>query len=249
MPGETAAEAKERIFEEAVRYLAIAELYAALKLEPMLHLARAVLIGARAMDDHFATFEWGSGGIVHLHIVAWLQGTPRSDIPEGDIPEGAAHLHLEHEAVEEVARFFTPLISETNPKKPPAGEETRICDRQQAKLANGRMHDLADPCKIDWGSFSCILLAGLKRSGSVECRSPSPAVFWTDRCRSAPATLSCRRGPAGCALRASPPRTINGSCPAPFAVGRVRARTNAAANYRTETCSVSGRLLETGATC
>ena len=56
--------------------------YCALKLEMMLHLARRVLRSTGLspapsgcdLDDDFASFEWGAGGITHLHIVVlWLE--------------------------------------------------------------------------------------------------------------------------------------------------------------------------------
>ena len=32
-----------------------------------------------AVDDWYASFEWGAGGIVHVHLVLWVHGAPRLD--------------------------------------------------------------------------------------------------------------------------------------------------------------------------
>ena len=32
------------------------------------------------VDDWYASFEWGAGGIVHIHLVLWVHGAPRIDI-------------------------------------------------------------------------------------------------------------------------------------------------------------------------
>ena len=38
-------------------------------------------------DDIFAVYEWGSGGIVHMHLLGWLfPGHGRYDCQEGEVP-------------------------------------------------------------------------------------------------------------------------------------------------------------------
>ena len=32
------------------------------------------------MDDHWATYEWSEGGLIHLHIAFWIVGSPRIDV-------------------------------------------------------------------------------------------------------------------------------------------------------------------------
>ena len=31
------------------------------------------------VDDHYATFEWSSGGMIHMHMAFWIVGSPRID--------------------------------------------------------------------------------------------------------------------------------------------------------------------------
>ena len=66
---------------------------------------------------------------------------------------------LESEVAGQLATFYDPMISETNPKKPYAGKEDVVGDRQRLKLSNARMKELDEPQCIDWESFAEILLA------------------------------------------------------------------------------------------
>ena len=38
-------------------------------------------------DDLFAVFEWGAGGIVHVHMLRWLEGHGRYDGAATGVPE------------------------------------------------------------------------------------------------------------------------------------------------------------------
>ena len=45
------------------------------------------------VDDWYASFELGSGGVVHVHLILWVEGAPRIDVAvkltsEGDSPQG-----------------------------------------------------------------------------------------------------------------------------------------------------------------
>ena len=31
------------------------------------------------VDDHYASFEWSEGGMIHVHIAFWVVGAPRID--------------------------------------------------------------------------------------------------------------------------------------------------------------------------
>ena len=31
------------------------------------------------VDDHYATFEWSEGGMIHAHMAFWIVGSPRID--------------------------------------------------------------------------------------------------------------------------------------------------------------------------
>ena len=38
-------------------------------------------------DDEFGVFEWGAGGIVHLHLLRWLHGRARYDKAAATVPQ------------------------------------------------------------------------------------------------------------------------------------------------------------------
>ena len=59
----------------------------------MLHLSVAVLRTLNSVGDFYLTFEWGPGGILHGHVVQWIEGSPRVEKVvrpdnEGNIPAG-----------------------------------------------------------------------------------------------------------------------------------------------------------------
>ena len=76
-PGEAALPANKR---RVLQYSGVVAWYCALKLELY---ASYVL----CYDDLFAVYEWGSGGIVHLHLLGWRSpGLGRYDCHEGEVP-------------------------------------------------------------------------------------------------------------------------------------------------------------------
>ena len=53
-------------------------------------------------DDLFGVFEWGQGGIVHIHLLRWIAGRGRYDFVDGSVPEerrrrDARTLAVDHE--------------------------------------------------------------------------------------------------------------------------------------------------------
>ena len=79
-----------------LHYSGVVAWFCALKLELMV---RHVL----ESDDVFAVFEWGSGGIVHLHLLRWLAGKGRYDRQKGGVPaerhrRDAQDMAAEHDA-------------------------------------------------------------------------------------------------------------------------------------------------------
>ena len=48
-----------------------------------------------ASDDLFAVFEWGAGGIVHLHMLRWLAGRGRYDAQDGAVPTERHRRHAQ----------------------------------------------------------------------------------------------------------------------------------------------------------
>ena len=51
------------------------------------------------VDESYATFEWSAGGMVHVHIVLWISGSPRIDkvITPSSTAQTVAELHLDVE--------------------------------------------------------------------------------------------------------------------------------------------------------
>ena len=73
---------EEQVAEEKRRvqiYTGVVAWYCALKLE---------LITRYVMDsdDHFGVYEWGAGGIVHVHLLRWLSGRGRYDTAAASVP-------------------------------------------------------------------------------------------------------------------------------------------------------------------
>ena len=78
------------------------------------------------VDDEYVSFEWSSGGLVHVHMALWVVGVPRIDkieVPQEkeDENEGKAWVEIEvvlegatvipqSEAAERLATFWGPLF-------------------------------------------------------------------------------------------------------------------------------------------
>ena len=76
-PGESALPANKR---RVLQYSGVVAWYCALKLELY---ASYVL----AYGDIFGVYEWGAGGIVHMHLLGWFfPGRGRYDCHEGEVP-------------------------------------------------------------------------------------------------------------------------------------------------------------------
>ena len=65
-----------------LQYSGVVAWFCALKL----HLYASYVL---SYDDIFGVYEWGSGGIVHLHLLGWrYPGLGRYDCHEGRFPHG-----------------------------------------------------------------------------------------------------------------------------------------------------------------
>ena len=156
---ESAEERRRRYFAEANMYPEIVEWYVNLKLEMVLRLAKQLIARRRGAGpdsspgDHFCAWEWGSGGMTHLHCVIWTDGSPRLDGVAADEKARAASgrpgLLLETEVAERMAAYFDEYISEVNPGKPQFGQEGSTRDRRAAGAR--------DPSTVDWDELRSIL--------------------------------------------------------------------------------------------
>ena len=193
--------AMDRRMREAIEHPAIVEWYCSVKLQLMLHLARRVLDSVHPgaggdKDDYWASFEWGAGGITHLHIVLWkmfsvrLEKVARPDAC-GRVQARQADAVLETEANNRMADFYSPHICEVNANKVQAVHDRRsghdgtsvpghkeIGDRQRARLRkrcftkSDRPDAEPHPCAIDWGGLADILYS---------CQNPSEEAAFDKR--------------------------------------------------------------------
>ena len=63
-----------------LQYVGVVAWYCSLKLEL---LVRYVM----QSDDIFGVYEWGQGGIVHMHLLRWLARRGRYDFVDGAVPQ------------------------------------------------------------------------------------------------------------------------------------------------------------------
>ena len=73
---------EEKVPEEKRRvqiYTGVVAWFCALKLELI---TRYVM----ESDDYFGVYEWGGGGIVHVHLLRWLSGRGRYDTIAASVP-------------------------------------------------------------------------------------------------------------------------------------------------------------------
>ena len=81
------------------------------------------------VDDHYATFEWSEGGMIHAHMAFWIVGAPRIDkiaVPrakedgacvEIDAAPPGAEVVPEPEAADRLAAFWDRAYTEFNVAK------------------------------------------------------------------------------------------------------------------------------------
>ena len=99
------------------------------------------LVHYGVVDDHYASFEWSEGGMIHAHIAFWIVGAPRIDkieVPrEKDdasaektyvvidvVPEGS--LVVPHTAAaDQLAAFWDRVFTEFNVAKAMVAEDKR----------------------------------------------------------------------------------------------------------------------------
>ena len=105
------------------------------------------------VDDFWASFEWSSGGMVHVHVAFWITGSPRVDkvvaqSPHGATPDdGGREILLDDDGVvaltdaqaaNVMASFYDPAYTEWHLGKDPGGAA--------AKAPSAR-HDLGKGCE------------------------------------------------------------------------------------------------------
>ena len=138
------------------------------------------------VDDWYASYEWGSGGIVHLHVVLWIKGAPRVDVavklgsggdmPLMEPPDESKTIVLEEDVATIMASFFDRLYTEWNARKAPDGSEAeRLGERERAKRA-GTEKQTRDPCSTSWEELRGIF------GSSADPNSPEQSAARLDFC-------------------------------------------------------------------
>ena len=103
--------------------------YCSVRLELTLKVIVVPIFGASA---YVAVFEWSpTGGMVHLHYVAWKPGAPRFDLRAQRLQERAQELRRAgliaagtvRCKIDDVVDFFAKYISERSPNKDHGGKE------------------------------------------------------------------------------------------------------------------------------
>ena len=156
-------ERRRRYFEDATSNPLIVAQFAATWLEVVfwqdLRMVRGTE-GAEGVDEQFATFDWGSGRIPHLHAIRWIRGSPRCDTlvdkEKGDRGrdrfDGADASAFGTAAAE----FFQHYIAEWYPQLPVERAE----DVSAAKQAKDAGQEWEDPCMIGPEDYVGMLLEG-----------------------------------------------------------------------------------------
>ena len=98
---------------------------------------------AGKVDDWWATFEWSSGGMAHVHIAFWIVASPRIDkivMSSGPAPgatettlvfdEGASVVLQDDVAAKVLTKFYDRVYSEWNPFKKASDEAVMIGHRR-----------------------------------------------------------------------------------------------------------------------
>ena len=108
----------------------IVERCAALKLELVLMLSRKILgySGYGSVEDDYGAFEWGAGGMTHLHSAMWVKNAPRTDVvaenEKARDASGRGNLLLEPDVVNQMAGFSIGIYLRLIRRNMPRGKKT-----------------------------------------------------------------------------------------------------------------------------
>ena len=133
------------------------------------------------VDDWYASFEWGAGGIVHVHCVFWVKGAPRVDCvirpdEDGNLPNDLSEAHAAHAPVleEDVAGIFASfhdrVYTEWNAKKPADGSEAERLGERERRRRDGTERATRDPCSTSWSDLREIIGAGAGDADQAKAR-------------------------------------------------------------------------------
>ena len=119
-----------------------------------------------SVDDWYASFEWGAGGIVHIHLVLWVHGAPRIDVAlepneDGRLPQTDATagdvVVLSEDVASIMSSFFDCIYAEYNTKKHHDGSQAPALGEKEHHRHDGMEKGVADPCSIAWSQLRDML--------------------------------------------------------------------------------------------
>ena len=127
--------------------------------------------GDASVEDWYASFEWGAGGIVHVHVVLWVRGAPRIDVvlkpdKDGNLPKpdgeakAAASVVLDEDLADIMASFNDRVYTEWNTRKANDGSEAARLGERERRRRDGSERSVRDPCSIPWAELRAVLEAG-----------------------------------------------------------------------------------------
>ena len=132
------------------------------------------------VDDHYATFEWSEGGMIHAHMAFWIVGAPRIDkidaprlttdtaFVEIDAAPPGAEVVAEAEAADRLAAFWDRAYTEFNVAKTVAHEsftQASAASRDvgvRQRLGPAEEKQVRSPESISYDTFAHCLLGGLE---------------------------------------------------------------------------------------
>ena len=112
--------------------------------------------------DYFATFEWGAGGMTHLHALLWMPHSPRIDLAaKGEKAKEAdpnGDLALSPEFDDAVSDYFENFVAEIHPLKQETGDENKVSANRKSR--KGDCEASGDPCATAWAGLCRLLGPG-----------------------------------------------------------------------------------------
>ena len=114
------------------------------------------------VDDWYASFEWGSGGIVHVHVVLWVKGAPRIDAvlrpdEQGNLPalnsedvKSGDVVVLDEDVAHIMASFSDGVYTEWNTRKAEDGSQADRLGERERRRRDRTERSVRDPCSTPW---------------------------------------------------------------------------------------------------
>ncbi len=179
-------ERRQRYYEDATSNPLIVAQFTAAWLEVVFYQDLVMVRGtegAEGLDEQFATYDWGSGRIPHLHAMRWIRGSPRCDtLVEKEGPQRRRDGASGADPVvygTAAAEFYQDKISEWHPDLPVERHE-KVYRAKEAKDAGEEWND---PCMIspdDYASMLCDAGPGMAATPREDAPEQRPMRYLQD---------------------------------------------------------------------